>query len=310
MRLLAGGIVTLCLFVPGSRGSDHPDPILEALAKSLAEQPTDDAAPGRRAQLILEIVEIGELTGTQALGRFIAPIRTGRTARLKRRVNLNARDGIGPIPLDLDIRIAPRLLNSRSVSIDLESRTRRGDDDGAWLVRRTSSILREGRSTLVEAYQLPGSRRRLLLALSWSTIEPNPLQALLASPPPGMGEMIDMVLELVREEKGAEQTLRREILSAGLGTEASSLIRLAGGLAQSDGVQLLEVRLRPQAIESGNLLLDIAVRGALAAESEEGSSSWVDHRESARMTPGSRFRIDLGEGGQDLTYRLEIRSYF
>ena len=315
-RLLAGSILTLCLAVPGSQGSERPggtvgafetDPILEALFKSPAEKKTEDPAPAWRAQLNLEIAEIGELTGTRALGRFNAPIRPGRTARLKRRVNLPASDGIGPIPLDLDIRVTPRLLNSRSVSIDLESRTRRGGDNGAWLVRRAASILREGRSTLLEVYQLPGSRRRLLLALSWSVIEPDPLQDLLTPPPSGM---VDMVIELVREENGTAQILRHVILSTGLGTEASSLIRLAGGLEQSDGIQLLEVRLRPQAIESGDLLLDIAVRGALAAESEEGSSNWVNRRESARMTPGSRFRIDLGESGEDLAYRLEIRSYF
>ncbi len=315
-RLLAGSIITLCLAAPGSQGSERPDrtvgaldtdPILEALLESQAAQMIEGPASARRAQLNLEIAEIGERTGTRTLGRFNAPIRPGRTARLKKRVNLPASDGIGPIQLDLDIRIIPRMLNSRNVSIDLESRTRRSGDHGPWLVRRAASILREGRSTLLEVYQLPGLRRRLLLSLSWSAIEPDPLQDLLTLPP---FRMIDMVVELVREEKGTALTLRREILSAGLGTEASSLIRLAGGLEQSDGIQLLEVRLRPQAIESGDLLLDIAVRGSLAAESEEGSLNWIDHRENVRMTPGSRFRVDLGESGEDLAYRLEIRTYF
>jgi hypothetical protein len=320
LQLLLSGIATLLfpfLFATVSaRGASQtddaahvmePDPILEALSRGLAERQAEALPPDWEARLKLEIAEVGEVSGTHALGRFNAPIRSGRMARLERRLSLPRRDGIGPVPLQLDIRITPRVLNARSVSIDLESRARRTGDDSPWLVRRTAEILREGRSTVLEAFQLSGSRRRLLLALSWSSITPDPLREL---DTPHPTEMVDLILKLVREKEGSEETLRHELLSAGLGTEATRLIRMVGGLEHSDRAQHLEVRLHPQTIASGNLLLGVSVRGTLEAESEEDGASWVDHHESAKLAPGALFSLDLEGGVENAIYRLEIRPFF
>lgn len=280
-----------------------PDPILEALSKRAARP----LPPGATARMTLEVLEVLPGSGARLLGRFSAPLDPDRRALLERRLVLSARGGTEPATLGLEVSIRSRLLGAARAVFEVESRVRAGSGTGEAFVRGVREELEAGRSALFEAFQVPGTTRRLLLALSWHVVPPDALaEAGRALRAPPSAPMVDLLLELVRVEKGAERTLRRQHLSAGLGSEVRSLMRLVADPLGGGEEQRLEVRLRPRSFEGERLLLGIAIEGSLDA-SEGAPALWIDHRADTRIGPGRRYSLDLGgEPGSDVTYRLDI----
>jgi hypothetical protein len=284
-----------------------PDPILRALTERLAARPVDPLPPDRLARLTLQVLEVIPGRGTRQLGRFSAPIIFSRTALLERRVDLTAAAGSTPIALGLEVRLLPRLLSQERASFEVESRVRALEGGGPVLVRRSSEALEAGRSALMEAFQVPGTSRRLVLALSWNTLLAEPIIVASDSRP---AAMVDLLVELVRVERGAETTLRRQRLSTGLGTEVQSLMRLAEKPQPgADSAQELEVRLAPRTLDRRGLLLGIQVKGALESD-PDSSTIWIDHQDAPRLGPGGLYSVDLGKGEGAASYRLDIRPYY
>jgi hypothetical protein len=118
--------------------------------------------------------------------------------------------------------------------------------------------------------------------------------------------MVDILVELVRVEKGREQTLRRQALKAVLGAEARSSLQLVQRLPGGADLQQIDVRLTPRGLEAGVLRMDVQVNGRL--EAEEGAPPLlVDHRDDARLRPGTEYSLPLGGvTGEGPSYRLDI----
>ena len=298
---------------PGAPEEQDSDPILEALTERLAASPAAELPAGSAARLRLDVLDLAAGAGTRALGRFTAPLDPQRPARLARRVDLQDRGGLAPLSLDVEIEIRSIPLGPARARFEIESRVRTAGA-GEPRVRRESEELGAGRSSLIEAFQVPGTSRRLMLALSWDVVplDPaaEPAYGVRPAPP---AQMVDLQLSLVRLHENSEEPLKQQRISTGLGAEARSLLRIIERPLMRDEAQQIEVRLTPRSVDPSGLLLGIEVQGALQGD-EDAPGIWINHRDEARIGSGRRYSLNLGgdgtEDGSAVTYRLDIRPYY
>jgi hypothetical protein len=212
--------------------------------------------------------------------------------------------------VDLDVRIRCRWLSQTRLWLDIDSSASLSGSSASAARRRTGDALASGRSALAEIFQVPGTRRRLALAAAWRPAEggaPPPAAPAGSGPTASTPErMVDLLVELVRVEKGREQTLRRQALKAVLGAEARSLLQLVQRQPGGSDLQHLEVRLTPRAAEGEALLMEVAVKGRLDAE-PDAPPLLVDHRDDFRLDSGRGYSLTLGGApGEGTGYRLDI----
>ncbi len=309
LPIASGFAPALCREPDGAPAPAGPvnDPISAVLEQRHTSRSREAPPPDARARLQLEIVEVMSGHGSHTLGSFSAPLKSEHPVRLQRRFDLPARSGAPPVSIDIDLRLLPVRLITGSVRFELESRCRIHTREDGWFVRRSTEELRQSRSALLETFQVPGTSRRLLLALSWSSVPADPVEEFFPPPP---SRMVDLVLELIREEKGSQQTLRRQFLSTALGTQAVSLLRLSRPFEEAGSSQHLEVRLHPQRLDDGQLWLGIQVQGALEGQDESEGLRWIDYRDVTRIGVGRRYSLGLGGGPESASYRLDIRPYY
>jgi hypothetical protein len=291
--------------IAGAPARAGGDPIHEALLHGRAGGPP--------ARLELEILELTPAHGMKTIGRFSAPLDAARAARLRRRIDLpppSLRTASSPAQVELEVVIRSRWLSEARLWLDIDSSASLPGSATPAAHRRTSEALAAGRSALAEIFRIPGTPRRLALAVSWSAQEgeaptlPAGAGALMNAPVPG--RILDILVELVRVEKGREHTLRRQALKAIVGAEARTSLQLVQRRPGGADLQQLDLRLTPRTLEGGILLMGVQVRGRLEAE-EDALPLLVDHRDDARLRPGRGYSLPLGgASAEGPSYRLDI----
>ena len=320
-RLLIFALVLLPALIPSTAGDSSPapapaidlstDPIEQVLSERLAAGRSTALPPGSSARLKLDVLEVTPGAGVRLVGKFSAPLDPERPARLSRRVELSGQGSLEPATLALQTRVGFRPISETRSWFTVETRVRLAETGQPEFVRTLQEEVTLGRSAVFEAFQLPGTLRRLMLALSWEIVAPDPLEAALAAPTRAPSpRMVDLLVELIRTEKGAAETIRRERLSAGLGSEVLTMMRLVPGPWGKEPEQSLEVRLTPRNLDAQGLQLGIQVRGTLETEGDS-PPLWIDHSDDARLKPGRHYSLELGEEPQThIAYRLEIQPLF
>ncbi len=295
----------------GATTGDLSDPVLEALWEREQRHETSGLRPGHAARLTLELLDLVPGSGTRPVGRFSAPCDIARRVLLERRVELPARSALEAASVEVRIEVRPRLVTGARARFEIESRVRPQHGGGAGLARALAQELAAGSSSLFEVFQVPGTSRRLLAALSWHTYALDSLQQAGGAPQPAVpGRMIDLVINLIRTEKGAEVILRRETLSTSLGTQARSLLRLDEDPLSPGAEQRLDVHLTPRSLDAAGLFLGIDVRGALEVV-EDGPAVWIEHQDDTRIGSGRRYSLPLSGGDSAASgYRLDIIPRF
>jgi hypothetical protein len=315
-------VLILLAISPGTHagGRDASGP--EAAAAQSARHPGDHDSALR---VFLEPIAV-DGRGTWSLGSETADIFPGDVGVLKKTATLLGRQERNPPRemIELTIRVTPAIRDDGNCGLHVDAETSRVIT-GVPLDRTVppaqtiaSVVVATEAERLLEVYSSPFTLGRLALRIRCG---PRPPDATVAEAP-----QIDFVLSIDRaEEKEPLKLLKTNVLTSGVGREASNLFNFNVPLPEGEGGERryrrerIEIRLAPELLSGGRLQVAVGVEGEIASVSalDPAVVHAIEYQETAVLAAGQLHSIELEvlssgseEGWSRLRYRISVLGRF
>ncbi len=324
--LLTAGVLLLALFCPSSHASaTTARPAAGADPSRIGDPGTPGPGEPGAIRVTIETI-IVDGRGTHSLGSEIADIFPGDTGVMRRSATLLSREEGSPVKemVDLHVRLTPAPRPDGGCELRLESRV-------AMAAAGTRSARARAPAAAVASVVVAAGRERLHPVYESSLTGGRVALRIRCAPSPSASEIpgnprVDFVLSIERADAEEPlQTLKTNVLSTGVGREASNLFSFNVPLPpQEDGGkryrrERIEIRIAPELFSGGRLQANIRMDGEIASISalDPAVSHPIEYRGTAVLGAGEPHSIDLAvssvdasEGWSLVRYRVRIVSRF